>query len=380
MFDAASELRAKGLPVYDLSLGNPDVEPPQAWKERVVSLLRAPHTGQHRYMNGRGLPEVRSAIARRESARYGIELEPDDVTMTVGAAGALSLIFRTFLDPGDEVLTPAPYFTEYANYAASNDARLVTAPTTERFELDVDALMHRLGPRTRLLVLNSPNNPSGAVYDDASLAALARRLAALDAPRLVVVEDTPYRSLMHDGSHPPALFGRYRNTLLVCSHSKDLGLAGERIGYVLNTAELPDRSAFHRALEYWQRTLGFVNAPALMQRSLSVLSDEAVCVDVTVYARRCASFARGLRELGFWVPEPRAGFFLFAKLPASFEGEAGQSRDVSLCAELAQLGCLVVPGVAFGRPDYVRIALCADDDTSAGALAAFRRVCVRRRL
>ncbi len=376
MFNAAGELRARGRTVFDLSLGNPDLEPPAVWNESLVALLRNAPAGQHRYMNSRGIASVRQFIARRESARYGLPFELDDVTMTVGAAGALNVVFRTLLDPGDEVLTPAPYFTEYRNYAANNDARLITAPTSADFSLDVDALLSKISERTRILLLNSPNNPSGAVYDAASLAALARGLERLASPRLFVVEDTPYRDLMHDGSAAPSLLGQFPATLLIGSHSKDLGLAGERIGYLLSSPEIVERRALHQAFEHWQRTLGFVNAPALMQRSLeATLGKPGATVDVASYARRCQWVAGQLAELGFVLPRPRAGFFLFARLPDSFVPAPGfESRDVAFCTELAREACLAVPGVAFGCADHVRLALCGSDETLAGALAAFRTV------
>ena len=385
MFELATQMRADGGPVYDLSLGNPSLEPPALWRETIRELLADEPPGMHRYMTNAGYPEVRAFIARREGTRYGLDFAPEDVTMTVGAAGALNVVLRSMVDPGDEILVPAPYFSEYDHYAANAGATLVPVRTTADFALDLDAIEAALTPRTRLVLLNSPNNPTGRIYDDASLAGLAQRLRAhaeTQARPVFTVEDAPYRDLVHDGGAVPSMLAHYDDALFLTSHSKDLGLAGERIGYLLISPRAVGRDLLRRAFGFSNRILGFVNAPALMQRALpKVLDRPEGRVDVEVYARHCRRMADGLRELGFELPPVKAGFFLFPRIPEALaarlsEGETeGRSSDVLLTEALREARCVVVPGTAFGVPDHLRLSLCVDDATVDGALEAFRRVC-----
>lgn len=381
MFELANQLRADGGgPVHDLSLGNPSLEPPGCWREAVRDLLQAEPPGLHRYMTNAGFPEVRAFLAVREGARYGLAFDATDVTMSVGAAGALNVVFRAIVDPGDEIVVPAPYFSEYAHYAANAGATLVAVPTGPEFRLDVDAIAAAVGPRTRVVLLNSPNNPTGTIYDDASLAELARALGARPptARPLYVVEDSPYRDVVYDPAEPvPSMLAHWDQTIFVTSHSKDLGLAGERIGYLLISPRADGRRLLARATGFCTRVLGFVNAPALMQRALPrVLGRPEGRVDVAVYADNCRRMAAGLRELGFSLPEPRAGFFLFPRLPEHLRTHDG--GDVALTEALLVHRTVVVPGTAFGVPGHLRLSLCVAPEVVAPALAAFRVVCAER--
>lgn len=381
MFELAGRMREDGGgPVHDLSLGNPSLEPPARWRVAITELLRNEPPGMHRYMTNAGFADVRTFIAQRESRRWGLPLTQKNVVMTVGAAGALNVLLHSLVDPGEEVLVPAPFFSEYEHYCAHVQSRLVPVATGPDFALDPDAIAAAVTPRTRVLLLNSPNNPTGAVYDAAVLDALAGHLERLGAGRtrpLVVVEDAPYRDLMHDGTTPPGMLPRYPHAVHVTSHSKDLGLAGERIGYLVISPRLSDAELLFRACVYCNRTLGFVNAPALMQRALvEVLDHEDGKVDVGVYARRARRMAAGLRELGFHLPEPRAGFFLFPRLPEGAFAEA-EAPDVAMTDALLAERCIVVPGTAFGVPGHLRLSLAAPDEAVEGALAAFARVCPR---
>jgi aspartate aminotransferase len=374
MFELAAQLRHdQAAPVFDLSLGNPSLEPPACWREAVQALLSDEPAGMHRYMTNAGFPEVRAFLAAREGERYGLPFEPTDVTMTVGAAGGLNVLARATLDPGDEVVVPLPFFSEYEHYCANVGARLVAVESRADFGLDVDAIARALGPRTRWVLLNSPNNPTGAVYEPAALDALAALLADDARTRsrpLLTVEDAPYRDLVYDGSRSASMLGRWPHAVLVTSHSKDLGLAGERIGYLLVSPDAWGRDGLVRAVAYCTRVLGFVNAPAMMQRVLPlVLAHPQGRVEVDVYARNCRRMAAGLRALGFGVPEPRAGFFLFPALPDRLRD------DVALTEKLVAERTIVVPGTAFGVPGHLRLSLAVDDATVDGALAAFRRVC-----
>lgn len=378
MFEQAAQLRRDGGgPVHDLSLGNPSLEPPARWIRALHELLDDPAPGMHRYMTNAGFPEVREFIARREGERFGLPVLCGQVTMTVGAAGGLNVVMRSMLDPDDEVVVPTPYFSEYDHYCANASARLRPVPFGPGFGLDVEAIAARLGERTRLVLVNSPNNPSGAIYPAEQLDRLAETLTRANAGRerpIFVVEDSPYRDLTHDGAAVPSMMERYPHTIHITSHSKDLGLAGERIGYVVLSPRAAGTELLARAFAFCNRVLGFVNAPALMQRALPrVLGHADGRVDVEVYASRCRRMASGLAELGFDVPPPRAGFFLFPGLPARLRDEDG--GDVALTERLLAERTIVVPGVAFRVPGHLRLSMAADDDAVDGALAAFRRVC-----
>jgi len=380
MFEQATAMRERGGgPVYDLSLGNPSSEPPLGFARALHELLRDPTPGMHRYMPNAGFPEVREHIARREARRFELPIDGGLVTMTAGASGALNVALRATVDPGDEVLTPVPCFTEYEHYCANIEARLVPAPTAPPgFALDVAAIAARIGPRTRIVLLNSPNNPSGAVYAAGELDRLAGALrianTELDRP-ILVLEDNPYRDLAHDGGIVPSMMTRYDHTIHVTSHSKDLALAGERIGYAVISPHAAGARLLARAFAFCNRMLGFGNAPALMQRVLPLVLDAPDGhIDVGIYARRCHRMAEGLGALGFSMLPPKAGFFLFPGLPPRLRDAAG-GGDVALTERLLAERTIVVPGTAFGVPGHLRLSMAADDDAIDGALAAFERVC-----
>jgi aspartate aminotransferase len=392
MFELANTMRLDGGgPVHDLSLGNPSLEPPDVWRQAVVALLDEPdRPGRHRYMTNSGFPEVRAFIAERESKRYGLPFEAGDVTMTVGAAGGVNVFLAAVADPGQEVVVPAPFFSEYEHYCANAGTQLVPVATGRGFALDVEALVAAIGPKTRAVVLNSPNNPTGAVYSQESLRALASALTELSAGRecpVYVLEDSPYRDLVYDGSHVPSMLEYYPQTVFATSHSKDLGLAGERIGYLVVSPRLNGRELLARALGFCNRTLGFVNAPALMQRALmGVLGHPEGRVDVQVYADNARRMAATLIELGFELPPPKAGFFLFPGLPARMRSAAGvpapaasdaedPGGDVRLTNALRDRRTIVVPGTAFGIPGHLRLAMCVEPEVVTGAIEAFREVC-----
>lgn len=378
MFELAAALRADGGgPVYDLSLGNPSLEPPAIWRKTIQELLEDEPPGLHRYMTNAGYPEVRAFLAEREGARYQLPFEAADVLMTVGAAGGLNVTFRAVIEPGDRVLVPAPYFSEYEHYCHNAGAQLVTVETDASFAPKPEAFAEALAGGARIVMLNSPNNPTGAIYSAEVLSELASILrdhaAKTDRP-VYVLEDSPYRDLTYDSIPVPSMLEHYDNTIFLTSHSKDLGLAGERIGYLLISPRCEGRDLLRRALPFCNRVLGFVNAPALMQRALpKVLASDQGRVDVSVYAQNCRTMATGLRELGFTMPEPKAGFFLFPKLPQALIDDEG--GDVALTDRLREQRTIVVPGTAFGVPAHLRLALCVDPSVVEPALEAFRRVC-----
>lgn len=378
MFEQAAKLRADGGgPVYDLSLGNPSLEPPPRFKAALSELIADSAPGQHRYMTNAGFAHVRAFVAEREARRFDVPIEAADITMTVGAAGGINVLLRSMLNAGDEVVVPVPYFTEYDHYIANASGVLVGVPSKDAFALDVEGLAAKLSPRTRIVAINSPNNPSGVVYSADELDALAAVLRKANEGRqtpIFVVEDSPYRDLMHDGSAAASMMSRYEHCIHLTSHSKDLGLAGERIGYIVISPRATGRELLARAFAFNNRVLGFVNAPAMMQRMLpKVLGHADGMVDVSVYARRCATMANGLAELGFSVVPPQAGFFVFPRLPQRLRENDG--GDVALTERLQAERTIVVPGTAFGVPGHLRLSMAAPDEAVDGALAAFRKVC-----
>ena len=381
MFELASVMRADGKgPVFDLSLGNPSLEPPQCWKNALRSLIDTQEPGHHRYMPNAGYPEVRSFIAQREKRRYGIDFAQEDVLMTVGAAGALNTFLRSVINPGDEVIVPAPYFTEYDHYCINSGA--VLRPVESQgasFALPLEGIAQALNDKTRVVLINSPNNPTGSIYSEDSLAALGKLLnqhRERTGKQVYVVEDSPYRNLVYDGSDVPSMLRHYDETIFITSHSKDLGLAGERIGYLLVSPRSRGRELLLRALTFCNRVLGFVNAPALMQRVLPrVLDRDDARVDVNVYASNAQKMASALVEMGFELEMPRAGFFLFPRLPTRLKERWGRDCDVQLTEQLREMRTIVVPGVAFGVQDHLRLSMCVGADAVEGAIAAFRQAC-----
>jgi aspartate aminotransferase len=386
MFELGMRLRRESdAPVYDLSLGNPHLEPPSLWRDAIVTMLATEPPGQHRYMPNAGFGYVRAFIAERETARFGVPFTEADVIMTVGAAGAMAITLRSIADPGDEVLVPSPFFPDYEHYARAVGAKLVLAPTRADFTLDIPAIERAITDRTRVVVVNSPNNPTGAVYTDGELAELGRMLggtqgrpsAARGRP-IYVIEDSPYRDIVFDGSTPASILGHYDHVVHISSHSKDLGLAGERIGFAAISPRAPGRTLLQRALPFANRVLGFVSAPALMQRSLPrVLGQPGGRVDTGVYERNALAFYEPLGALGFGVTPARGGLFLFPRVPASWLDAFGDAAGEALAQQLAERRTLVVPGGTFGSPQHIRIALCVPGTDVEGALAAFRDVAAR---
>jgi aspartate aminotransferase len=377
MFELGLRLRRESPePVYDLSLGNPHLEPSARWRRALIELLENEPPGQHRYMPNAGFPAVRDFIAQREGRRFGLPIQAEDVFMTVGAAGGLAAVFRALIDPGEEVIVPAPYFTEYAHYCRVVGAKLVAVRVAPDFSLDVPAIERAISGRTRVLLLNSPNNPAGAVYTDAQLAELARALERAKPSRpIYVVEDSPYRDLVYDGTPAPSILGHYADTIHVTSYSKDLGLAGERIGQIVCSPRATDRASIRGAVPVAIRVLGFVNAPALMQRALPLVLDAPDGrADVSEYARNAVALASGLAPLGFEVVPPRGGMFLFPRVPRPWIDAFGDRADRAYVDRLAKERTLAVAGAAFGCPGHIRLALCVTPADIEGALRAFGRV------
>ncbi len=363
MFEEGAELKAKLGPdrVFDMSLGNPIAEPPEAVRAELRRLVNDPVPGMHRYMSNQGLAEAREAIAARHARAGGVDVGADGVVLSCGAAACLNVLFHALLDPGSEVVIVAPFFPEYLFYAANHGGVVKIAKTTDDFLLDVDAIEREVGEATRAVVICSPNNPTGRLYDEASLKALADMLAR-KAPDALLVSDEPYRRIIFDGHRVPNLLDVTTQSVIISSHSKDIGLAGERLGFVLVHPEARDRQALLDAMVFSNRTLGFVNAPALMQRVIA--TTQHATVDVADYQRKRDLLHGPLVEAGYACPKPEGAFYLFPRAPID--------DDVAFVRKLIEHGVLVVPGSGFGWPGHFRISYCVEDRVLEGALAGFR--------
>jgi len=366
MFEEGARLKAlHGADnVFDFSLGNPDLEPPESFRRALREVVSSDVTGAHAYMANAGLKGTREAVAAHVSREQGVKVAADHILMTCGAAGALNCTFKALLNPDDEVIVSAPYFVEYGFYAENHGGRIRVVPTHPDFTLDLEAIAAAINPRTAVILINSPNNPTGQLYDESSLRALGELLTAQSGrlgKTLYLVSDEPYRKIVYDGVTVPSIFAAYRNSIVATSYSKDLSLPGERLGYAAVHPEAEQAEALMGGMVLANRILGFVNAPALMQRVVQYL--QGACVDVRLYQVRRDLFCRGLIEAGYDVVQPRGAFYLFPKSPIA--------DDVAFVRLLQQQNILVVPGSGFGAPGYFRIAYCVRESTINGSLRGF---------
>ena len=369
MFEEGDRLKAiHGCEnVFDFSLGNPNVEPPVEFQRVLEELVHDPAPGLHGYMPNAGYPEAREAVARYLTDDQRVDVPAANVVMTCGAGGALNVILKAILDPGDEVIVPNPYFVEYAFYVDNHGGVLKPVDTTADFGLDLEAIEAAIGKSTRAVLINSPNNPTGRVYPADSLSRLGEllRRKCVETGRIIhLVSDEPYRRIVYDGVRVPAVMAAYENSLIASSYSKELSLAGERIGYLAAHPAIPCVETLMEGLILANRILGFVNAPALMQRAVTRL--QGVGVDLSLYERNRRVLYDALTDAGYRVTLPEGAFYLFPRSPVE--------DDVAFARELLEHQVLVVPGVGFGAPGYFRMAYCTAPDVVDGALPALREM------
>jgi aspartate aminotransferase len=372
MFEEGAHLKARhgADRVFDFSLGNPNLSPPAAFRQVARAIIDQAGDHDHVYMPNAGYPFVRQRVAETVARQEGLSVTAEEIIMTCGAAGALNVIFKALLDPGDEVITPAPYFVEYTFYADNHGGVLKTVPTRADFTLDLDALAAAITPRTRAVLINSPNNPTGQVYSAESLQALGALLEARGRElgrSLYLISDEPYRRIVFDGVTVPGIFDCCANSLIANSYSKDLSLAGERIGYVAVSPRAEFRADLVAGMTLANRILGFVNAPALMQRVVAELQD--VSVDVAAYQHKRDLLCDGLADCGYDFVTPKGALYAFPRTPLA--------DDVKFVQALQEELILTVPGSGFGRAGHFRIAFCVADDTIVNALPGFKRVMAR---
>jgi aspartate aminotransferase len=367
MFEEGERLKAihGAANVYDFSLGNPDQEPPREVVDALREAVDGNTPGLHRYMNNAGYPEVRATVAARLSRLSGVTVPPANVVMTVGAAGAMNCVFKTLLDPGDEVVVLSPYFVDYLNYVDNYGGRSVVVPCDrETFQPDVAAIAAVLTPRTKALLLNSPNNPTGAVYPESVLRALDVVLLEAGArfgTTIHVVSDEPYSEIVFDGVVVPATFSIFRNGIVCSSWSKSLALPGERIGFVAVHPQDADADLLLKGIVYSTRVLGFINAPALFQVVVAKAIDARV--DMDSYVDRMELLYGTLVGSGFTCVKPQGALYLFAKSP--------EADDLAFAEKAKAHRILVVPGVGFGSPGFFRLTFCVDRRTIESSRTAW---------
>jgi len=368
MFEAGIQLKEQygAENVFDFSLGNPNVPPPDRFQQVLRETAADDRPGVHAYMPNAGLSETRSAIARHLSHIHEMPITTDHIITTCGAGGALNVVFKTLLDPDDEVIIPTPFFVEYRFYIDNHDGIPVLVSTNDDFSLDIAAVEKAITDKTKIVLINSPNNPTGAVYDADQIDALSRLLSDKSAAlgrEIYLVSDEPYRDIVYDGMIVPSVLSRYQNSIIATSYSKSLSIPGERIGYIALNPALSDRGAVTAGMVLCNRILGFVNAPALMQRVVARL--QGVSVESTVYQKKRDLLYAGLTDIGYDVEKPVGAFYLFPRTPID--------DDVAFVQVLQKYNILAVPGSGFGGPGHIRLSYCVDDTTITGAMSGFER-------
>ena len=352
--------------VFDLSLGNPVIEPPEEVRKALIESARDESHGLHRYMPNAGLADVRAVIAESLSPECKVELSANDVVMVCGAAGGLNITLKTLLDPGDEVIIFAPYFVEYLFYADNHGGKAVAVPTLDDFRLNFEALQNALNEKTKAVIINSPNNPTGVLYSRQELQELARVLKAHSdklGKAVYLISDDPYKKITFDGVEAPNIMEFYQDSIYITSHSKDIALPGERIGFLAVHPQCESAGLLVAGLIFCNRVLGFVNAPALIQRVVKQV--QGVMVDVEQYRRKRDYLYNELTRIGYQVVKPQGAFYFFPKSPLEDE--------VEFVKKLADEKVLVVPGRGFGLPGYFRISYCLPDSVIEGSIAGFEK-------
>ena len=369
MFEEGNRLAAIHGPenVYDFSLGNPNVPAPEAVRRAMIDIAENEDPlALHGYMSNAGYEPVRQTIAESINRRFGTDFSARNLLMTVGAAGGLNVILKVLLDPGDKVLTFAPYFVEYNTYAANAGGELeAVPPDTETFQPNLEAFGKMVGPKTKAVIINTPNNPTGVVYSEETILKLAEILEEKQqefGTSIYLISDEPYRELVYDGAEVPYLTKYYRNTIVGYSYSKSLSMPGDRIGYLVMPDEMDDAEDIIEGAAVANRVLGFVNAPALAQKVAARCCEEKT--DIGFYDENRRILYNALQEYGYTCVKPEGAFYMFLKSPVEDERE--------FCTAAKKHNLLVVQGRSFGCPGFVRISYCVSRDTVVNSLPAFK--------
>ncbi len=358
--------------VFDFSLGNPMGDPPQRFLQAIREALDDPAPGKHGYMPNAGYPDVRAKLAEYLAKDHGVPLEAKHLVLTVGAAGGLNVALKSLVNPGETILIFAPFFVEYRFYIDTVGCTCRIVETDEDFNLDLDAIEQALDPSVKAIIINTPNNPTGRAYSEQALAELARLVEAKSEEYghpIYILSDEPYKRIVYDGFRTPSLLKITKNAIICTSYSKELSIPGERLGYIAVHPDCFGVDKIVAALTFCNRILGFVNAPALMQRALG--RSIGVAVDISQYAENRALLLPALRDMGYELIPTEGTFYLFPKSPIPDE--------VAFVAELKKERILVVPGRGFGRSGYFRISYCVTREIIEKALPGFERAIKRVR-
>ena len=369
MFEAGAKLKAQygEENVYDFSLGNPNLDPPEDFYHVARRLLSEPQSGDHGYGPNSGHVPVRQKVADYLSGIHEVPLTSDSIIMTVGAAGGLNITLKTILNPEDEVVVPAPLFVEYNFYIENHGGKMVTVPTNADFSLNIDALADAINPKTAAVLINNPNNPTGAVYSQQQIDDLASMLTAKSneiGRQIYLISDEPYRQIVYDGLHVPSTLKAYAHSIVATSFSKNLSLPGERIGYVAVGKGADDHDRLIGGLTLSNRILGFVNAPVFQQRIVAELLEHSA--DISQYARKREMICKVLDDAGFEFIKPGGTFYVYPKSPIA--------DDVAFVNAAQEENLLLVPGAGFAGPGHFRIAFCCSDETIERSAEAFKKV------
>lgn len=369
MFEEGEKLRKiyGADKVYDFTLGNPNVEPPTAFKEEFKKLALNPVPGMHRYMSNAGYTETRAAVADVLAHDSGLNFTAENIIMTVGAGGALNVVLKTLLDKDDEVIILSPFFLEYKFYIDNHGGLSKEADTGEDFQLDIKKIDSAIGPKTKAVIINSPNNPTGVIYGEDSLKELDDMLRKKEQElgiEVYVISDEPYAKIAYDGQKVPCIFKYIDNSIVVTSHSKDLAIPGERIGYLAVSPKVKNLPLVMEGMTFSNRVLGFVNAPALMQKLVAKLQHETV--DIAEFQEKRDLLYHNLTDMGFKMVKPQGAFYLFPQSPIP--------DDVAFVKSAQKYNILLVPGSGFGKPGYFRISYCIDKQIILNSFDAFRQL------
>ncbi|MCK4469166.1 MAG: pyridoxal phosphate-dependent aminotransferase, partial [Desulfobacterales bacterium] len=349
-----------------------NLQPPEEFRKVLIDTVNASGPGDHAYMPNIGYLHVRKAVADYLATEQHVNISANEIIMTCGAAGALNAILKAILDPGDEIITPAPYFVEYNFYADNHGGVLKTVPTKPDFSLNIDAISSAINEKTKAVLIDSPNNPTGQVYSKQSLSELGTLLKEKSrslSRTIYLISDEPYRKIVYDGLDVPSIFSCYNETVIATSYSKDLSIPGERIGFIAVNPAAAYKDDLLGGMALANRILGYVNAPALMQRVIGSL--QGISVDISGYASKRELLCDGLADCGYEFIKPSGAFYLFPKTPVP--------DDVKFVKILQDELILAVPGSGFGGPGHFRIAFCVDDKTIINSMPGFKRAMAKYR-
>ncbi|MEP9411632.1 MAG: pyridoxal phosphate-dependent aminotransferase [Candidatus Brocadia sp.] len=366
IFEDRAQIVSEEKEVYDFRLGNPKVEPPLEFVEELKKVANNPFPGMHGYSALAGHSQTREAIAKTLSKERGLPFTAQHVIMTAGGAGALNIILKAILNPGDEVIVLSPLYLEYPYYIDNHGGVCCLAETDTDFTLNIDNVAAKITPRTKAIIINSPNNPSGMIYSDESLQSLARLLNEKNrqfGKDIFLIYDAAYQDIVYDGNKVPDIFSIYSTTIFAASYSKPLSIPGERIGYTAVHPAMKNSGELMDALTFANRVLGYLSAPVLMQHVVTNL--QGICVDRAEYQERRDMFCNALQDFGYSFKRPMGAYYIFPETPGD---------DIVFAQELAREGILVLPGKSFGRSGYIRIAFCVKKEIIKKSLPGFKKV------